>query len=304
MLRNRFCALWSAIAFTAVAVCSGYLAEESAALELSIIERGSGAQAEIGLWARDFGSRFSGTQSLISPSGDVFTPSSILEDGFLSDLLIRFDSISQALAFVSGAWEGTRSGPFPSSPVVEFEFNISPIPIAAINQSVPTLVSPMPGQKIENGSTFEFGWDYVTSGEAPNRSRYTVIPQFDPVSSGGTSVVSTPRPGASSSGSGGTGSGDRKFLRTRRNVPGADQNRFLNSFEAAPAALPLDVALTLGSYSDLAEFVLPRNGVGLFYSREIDPFFITLTVPEPSSIGLAILMAFSGCCMPRHRLSV
>jgi hypothetical protein len=300
MTWNRRCSLGTASAVAAVAIFFVYHVESSTALELSIIERGSGDDTEIGLWARDFGDRPLRTISLTSPSGDQFQPASVLEDGFLSDLLFRFDSLSEAFTFVSGTWVGAQMGPFSSSPVEEFEFSINAVPIDAIHRTVPTLASPSPGQKIKNGSTFEFGWDYLTSGEAPNRSRYTVIPQFDPVSSGGASVVSTPRPGTSSSGTGSTGSGDRKFTRTRTNVPDADKNRFLSTFEVTPAALPLDVALTLGSYTDLAAFVVPSNSVGFFYSREVDPFFVTLTVPEPRSLGMFGATSCCGCLLRRR----
>jgi hypothetical protein len=75
--------------------------------------------------------------------------------------------------------------------------------------------------------------------------------------------------------------------------------------EAAEAALPLDVEITLGSYfsfddavtlgdtSGLEPFFPPR--VSFFYSRENDPFVVTLsTVPEPSSVCLVIALAVGG----------
>jgi hypothetical protein len=269
----------------------------SAALELSIIESGPEPGAEIGLWARDLSNGFLGVNRLVSPSGEVFTPDSVLENDLFRGLLLRFNSVSDAMEYVEGTWQATPAPlfPFPTSPVDEpFDFSIAAIPLETINRTAPSLLTPSPGAVIKNGTTFNFGWDYLTSGEAPNRTSIVMIPQFDPISSWSRSVVSTPQPGRTTRSSGSTGTGERRFSDALTNVPGADKNRFLLTLEAADAALPLDVQITLGSYYS-SDSIFPSPRVRFYYSRENDPFFVTLsTVPEPSSVGLVIVLAVAG----------
>ena len=306
MIRNRSCAL-CATQFVVAVTLFLFLTTASAALELSIVESGPEAEAAVGLRVRDLREGFFGVNRLVAPSGDVFTPNSILETGDFRDLLLRFDSVGNALDYVTGTWQATPARvPLPSPPATDmFEFSIDAISLETINRTASSLLTPSPGAVIKNGSTFNFGWDYVTSGEAPNRTSIVVVPQFDPISSWSRSVVSTPRPGSTSRGSGSTGVGDRKFTHTLTNVPGADKNRFLFTLEAAEAALPLDVEITLGSYISLDDTVTlgDTSGVGFFfpprvsffYTRENNPFVVALsTLPEPSSVGLVIVLVIGG----------
>ena len=270
----------------------------SVALELSIIESGPDTNPQIGLWAQGLTNGFFGVNRLVSPSGDEFTPESVLEGDHYRSLLLRFSSLPDAMEYVAGTWQATPAPrfPFPSPfpPEEPFDFNVDAIPLQTINRTAPTLLSPAPGAGIKNGTTFDFGWDYLTSDFAPNRTSITRISQFDPPPSFGWSIVSTPVPGSTTRLSGGSSSGDRSFSHTLINVPGADKNRFLQTFTASEAALPLDVQLTLGSYysNDLG---FPSTGVRFFYSRENDPFVITLfKVPEPSSLGIGIVLAIIG----------
>jgi hypothetical protein len=293
-LARPACAILAATILAAALVLSW--SSVARALELSIIESGPSPNPEIGLWARDLTDGFGGVTRLVSPSGQVFTPESILERNRTRALLQRFNSLADAMDYVEGTWNATpfASFPFPSPSFEPFDFDIDSIPLETINRTPPTLLSPTPGATIKNGATFLFAWDYETSDPPPNRTSITRIPQFDPLSSWGRSVVSTPRPGNTTRLSGGTGSGERSFSHTLTNVPGADENRFLATFTASEAALPLDVELTLGSYyANNTSFPPPR--VRFYYSRELDPFYITLsTVPEPSSIGLVTATAIVG----------
>lgn len=304
MVRNRCCAVrWTGF-LIAIAVTLS-LATDSFAIQLAIVES---PDAKAGLWATGFNNHPFYNDQLTSPSGETFTNGTILKSSGARDLLRQFDTVSAALDFVAGNWLGTRTRILAPMDVDSVEFSIAPIPLAAINRTAPTLVTPLPSAKIKNGGTFEFGWDYVTGGVMPNQSIYTVIPQFDPLSGSSRLIVETPVPGKTTNSSGETGPGDRRFKRTMTNVPGTDKNRFLLSFEAAPVALPLDVEITLGSFSPLADYVTPRgqfptifwDHADLYYSREIDPFIVTLTVPEPSSLGLACAMACCGMSLRRR----
>jgi hypothetical protein len=133
----------------------------SVALELSIIESGPTSNPEIGLWARDFDNSFFGVERLVAPSGDLFTPASILKGDRFRILLMRFGSLSDAMNYVDGTWQATPTSPFPfPSPSPQpFDFNIDAIPMETINRTPPTLISPSPGAEIKSGATFTFAWD-------------------------------------------------------------------------------------------------------------------------------------------------
>ena len=313
MKRNRSCA-HSAARVVVAAVLVVFLADVSAAIELSILETGPEPDADVGLWIRDWDWRrtfSSPLVSLTSPTGDVFTSGTVLEARSVVDLLIRFDSLTEASDYVDGTWQATVTSryqlPWEEPTFGDFEFTIDGTALTTVNRTVPTLVSPPPGAVIKNGSAFPLGWDYVTSGEVPDRTIIQIVPQFDPISSLHRHVVSTPDPGGTTSSSGSTGTGDVRFSETLKNVPGTNENRFLMSLTAASAALPLDVEMTLGTYSPLddavvisyasslvSEFGTPY--VNLVYSREHEPFYITLStasepwVPEPSSLALVVAM--------------
>ena len=324
MNRNRSCARAAArVVITAVLVV--FLADVSAAIELSILETGPEPDTDVGLWIRDWdwkGTSFGSVVSLTSPTGDVFTSNSVLEVRSFIDLLIRFDSLTDASDYLDGTWQATVTSryqpPWEDPTFGSFEFTIDGTALTTVNRTVPTLLSPPPGAVIKNGSTFPLSWDYVTNGEAPNRTSVQVVPQFDPISMMSRSLVSTPEPGRTTTLSGGGGSGDREFSRVLKNVPGADKNRFLMTLETSSAALPLDVELTLGTYASLddaviisyasslvSEFGTPR--VNLLYSREHEPFYITLStvsvpwVPEPSSLALVIALGLAGLPFARRR---
>jgi hypothetical protein len=308
MLRSRTCALSATQGVVAVALFL-FWAGRSAAVELSIIESGPESDASIGLRVAGLREDFPAVNRLVSPSGEVFTPDSILEEGLFSHLLIRFDSFSDAIDYVEGTWQATLGPPFfppPDPPDTDtFEFSIEGLSSEAIDRTAPSLLTPFPGAVIKNGSTFNFGWDYVTSGETPDRTSITAIPLFDPISQGGRSIVGTPRPGSTIRTEGSGGVGDERFSRVLTNVPGTDENHWLLTLEAAEAALPLDVEITLGSYISLDDVVTlgDTSGLGLpfppevsvVYSRERDPFVVTLsTVPEPSSMALVIVLIIGG----------
>ena len=309
MLRNRSCVVVES-AYLLSGMLLIALVDRASALELSIIESGPEGDTTVGLWVDDLtdSSNFvivSRVNKLVSPSGDVLTPSSILQEGnFWRDLLLEFDSVTEAFDYVDGTWQATLS-PFthfldpPLSD--EFEFTIDGDALGSINRVAPSLLSPVPGKVIKNASTFEFGWDYVTDQEPPNRSIYYEFPQFDPVSSGGRAILDTPTPEEPYESSGFAGG----FSSDLVSVPGTNQNRFLSTFKVAGTDLPLDVELTLGSYispdnvltlGDTIHMGLSSPPeVNFFYSRENDPFFITLsTVPEPGSLALTFVLAT--CC--------
>ena len=185
----------AAAALAATVVFSSTAA--SRALELSIIESGPDPYPEIGLWVRDLRDGFGGVNRIVSPAGDVFTPDSILKGDRFRSLLLRFDSLADAMGYVAGTWNATPSTQFPI-PIPSFEpydFDIASIPLETINRTPPTLLSPTPGATIKNGTTFLFAWDYETSDPAANQTRITRIPQFDPLSCWGWSILSTPQPG-------------------------------------------------------------------------------------------------------------
>ncbi len=323
MYRNRSCVrclgvLTSRLTAAATILLLSTPADGSTRFSLSIVETGAPNQGvEFRVSELDVGGRGDISQ-LVAPSGEVIDFSSVLEDGLFDDVVRRFDTVEEAVTFSTGNWEATESpGLFPDlDPPETIRFTIGGLEASAINRTPPTLVSPTPDAVIKNGVTFLFGWDYVTRGALPTRSRFLTIPQFQDTTgrSGGLSSVGTPTPGFTSSGSGSTGVGDRRFSRSRTNVPGTDKNRFLYTLEASENALPLDVEITLGSEIPLDDFLVLAEGddpvdpfdlfgppVRFFYSRQIDPFTITLsTIPEPGSAGLAAVCVFvMGACRRR-----
>lgn len=302
---NRFCN--SSIRLFAVFTLSFGLVTTCEALELSIVESGPDSNTKVGLWAQDFrASQIRGISQLTSPSGDVFTPATVLENRAYASLLKQFDSLAEAFEYAQGSWQGLSPlwPPYPPA-TGSFDFNIGDVSIDTLNRTVPTLLSPNPGAAIKNGTTFLLGWDYPADAEAPLRTRIYRVPKFDAGSSWGSWSLSTPSPGGTIQSSSSTGVGDRLFSSKLTNVPGTDQNRFLVSFTAAEAALPLDVELTMGSnfslnsavtisYSPGTGFLSPPE-VTFSYARQLDPFRITLIrVPEPSSLALVLLCVVGG----------
>ncbi len=289
------------------------LTAPSKAFEFSIIE--SGPEAAVSLWIRGLDDSFFQSNQLISPAGETLDSSTVLEDGLFSDLVRRFDSLEDAIGYVQGTWHATVDSRFPER-TATYDFSIEALSIESINRAAPELFSPTPAHEIRNGSTFLFAWDYPEGGEMPSQSRFLTIPQFDPLRGGGGSVVSTPTPGGTLMSSGSIGTGDERFSRKLTNVPGTDKNRFLYTLEASEAALPLDVEITLGSHISLEDQIslgettsegfppFPTPRIGLFYSRQNDPFTITLShVPEPTSVGLVIVMIIGGAIARKGTLT-
>ena len=311
MKRNRthvLCA-WHLLGAAVVFLCS---VADSSGSDFAIIETGTEGNTQVGIWMSHLRGRSClpwsciGDPRVVSPSGDVFTPDSVIENGYFHDKFLAFDSYDDALAYAHGTWEVTypvREYPVQDPPTTEtYWFTIDTSLFESFDRTPPTLVSPLPGATIRNGSTFLFGWDYLGTDTPANRTYIERVPQFDPVSGKGYSVVGIPSPSGTSHSSGGTGVGDEKFTHERTNVPGTDKYRFLATYEAAEAALPLDVELTLGSYFAFDDAVIVSSKPGqapsgdrYFYSRQNDPFCITLsTVPEPTSLGLATLCLLCG----------
>jgi hypothetical protein len=300
MNQSRICT-WCVILLLVLGIFSAR-SENAVALSFSLLESGEGTDTSVALWVRGLGRSFSDAQDLVAPSGDVFDEASALESGIFGLRLRDFDTLEDASNYMSGSWHATFPKRFMSEETSVFDFNINGLSPATINRTPPTLLTPSPGQVIRNGSTIRFSWDYLGAGEAPKGSRFTTIPQFSTISGRSLTGVSTPTPGATSTSSGSTGVGDRRFSHSITNVPGADKNRFLFTLTAAEAALPLDVEITLGSAVNLNDTIVPGDSsdlgffgppwLDLYYSRLNEPFIITLsTVPEPTS---AILLLLAG----------
>jgi hypothetical protein len=301
MSRNRICAWCVTLLLTLTFGISPVMTENAAALSFSLLEFGEGTDTSVELWVRGVGGNiFTDARQLVAPSGDVFDGESALESGIFGQRLRIFDTLEAAGSYMSGSWQATIVKRFFPEETGIFNFTINDLSPATINRTPPTLLTPSPGQVIKNGSTFLFSWDYLGTDDPPRGSLFTTIPQFETISSRSLRGVSTPTPGETSTITGSTGVGDRRFSHTLTNVPDADKNRFLYTMTAAEAALPLDVELTLGSSisltdlivsDDLADFGFFRlSRLDLRYSRMNEPFLITLsTVPEPTSASLLLL---------------
>ncbi len=288
-------------AFLAVVAMFALPSTRALALELSLIETGAGPNTSVGLWIQGFGFSFVETDRLVTPSGDVLTNSQATLPGtpFKS-----FDSLSEALNYVQGAWEETSTPRF-GTPPAPFDFTINPVSPDTINRAAPVLLSPQPGAVIKNNTAFNLSWDYTTKGgPAPTLSLITIAPQFTNGSALSSFITTTPNGGPSSGGgSGSTGTGDTFFGSSMTNVSGATDNRFLLTLNGAAAALPLNAQITVGSYTSLIDAIPIDAGsrtplfapVNFYYSRQIAPFNVTLSaVPEPSAFGLGIMMVIAG----------
>lgn len=279
-----------------------FLSTAAAALDFTIIE--SEPDAEVGLWVRELQSQFSfrGVSKLISPSGDVFTPNSPPDLGEWR-LPINFNSLAEAFDFMEGTWQATVPHPLPSRPPIgTYEFNIGAISVDPINRGEPTVLAPVPGAKIKNGSPFSIGWDYLTSAAVPDRTRLLIIPHNDDVG-GSLKVGPTRNPGNNSFSSSSSTDGVTSFSSTLVHAPGSELFHLL-TLESSENVLPLDVELRVGSHISFDSHVMLGDTtglgssfympfVGLTYSRQTAPFIVTLTLPEPSSLGLVAAMA---CC--------
>jgi hypothetical protein len=239
--------------------------------------------------------------SLTAPNGEIFSVPNPTERRTFGELLRSFTTLEDAFTFLPGVWQGTYAAfpPRPEATGTPFKFIIDPIPTDAVYRVAPQNLTVADGDRIPNGSTFELGWDYA--GDLTSRQTY--IGRALLISPGnflGVSVVSTPRPGGSTSGSGSSTGGSITFASSIRNVPGTSENRFVVSYTATGAPLPVGVELSIGAYTPLSQFVANYGSSGtspfnapptmsLAYLRAAEPRVIYLTVPEPSAVGLAAL---------------
>lgn len=102
------------------------------ALTLTIVEPAPSAEEDfIGLWVR--GLSFEGATSvnrLLSPTGEIFDPNTVLETSQGGSLLAKFGSLTDAIAYADGMWKATLANPrppFPGQPAHTtdtFEFSI------------------------------------------------------------------------------------------------------------------------------------------------------------------------------------
>jgi len=275
-------------------------------LGLSLVETGTDPNTSVALLFQGFGNSLFETDRLVAPSGEVFTNAATF-----NPLLKTFNSLSDALNYVQGAWEKTSVPRF-GTPPAPFDFTINAISPDTINRAAPVLLAPQPGAVIKNNTTFNLSWDYATNGgPAPTRSLVTIAPQFTNGSALHSFITTTPNGGPSSGGgSGSTGTGDTFFGSSMTNVAGATDNRFLLTLNGAAAALPLNAQITLGSYVSLTDSIPVDAGsqfpflapVQFYYSRQVAPFTVTLTsVPEPSAIGLIACVVFGAVTARRRK---
>jgi hypothetical protein len=281
---------------------------EARSATLYIREVGEGANPAIELVA-PLRNSIDRIKTLTSPTGEVFTADNVLGDRGLGDLIKTFPTLDAAFNYLAGTWQGTYTRSLTPGEL-GFQFSIGAVPISSVYRGFPLNVSLHPGDVVRNGETFVMTWDYATN-ERNHLNHMWTSALFEGDSIDSYSFFSIPNGGSGASESGGsTTDGDRTFRRRRVRESGTIGNRFLMTYTASEAHLPLPVELTFGAATELDEAVTnePDNDgnpftnppfMQLTYLRTADPFQFLL-VPEPSS-GLLAVGAWLGAGTLRKR---
>jgi hypothetical protein len=295
------------LAFTA-ALWSLNFATAQSFVQFTLKEVGEGQNTSVELEFSLFDQL--GVSSLTSPNGNMFQASTALEHRDDAELLTRFSSLSEALAFVTGTWHG-KLNTFPfQGQMANFEFTVASISEDAVYRGNPRDISLGNGSQIGNGIPFELSWNYGTD-VSEHKTFGLLDPQFGSMNLAQTFIVMTPDPNGSSQRSGRRGVGNSFFKYDIRNLPGTSENRFLTSLTAADAMLPLEVEFSLGAYTSLSTYVSApissdpfRNPqfVFLHYVRLNEPIRIEVVpVAEPVSAALAPAMIAGLLALVRGR---
>jgi hypothetical protein len=254
---------------------------------------------------------FGGMTSLTSPSGEVFTSASILEQRHFGDLIKTFHTLESAFAFLAGAWQGTYIPRFPQgSPTRSFGFDVAQVSTDSVYRGLPQDFSLHDGDRIRSGETFLMSWNYESNLPAQLNS-LQVVAHINSHFLGGNSIFGTPSPSGSSGGRGKTSVGgdhdSASFEYERESDPGTSENRFLMTYTGGGSGTPLpaQMQLTIGATNRLDSVVVnhgdgdtdPFNNPpvqGLQYIRTAGPIDLTLVpIPEPSTAVLAAGLALS-----------
>jgi hypothetical protein len=297
---------WATVCFAVVI----WAKASNAQATFQLIEVGSGPTTTIEL-LYPFPSTltFGGITSLTSPSGEVFTSASILEERHFGDLIKTFPTLESAFAFLAGAWQGSYIPRFPKgSPTRSFGFDVAQVSPDSVYRGLPQDFTVHDGDRIRSGETFLMSWNYESNLPAHLNS-LQVVAHINSYDLGGNSIFGTPSPPGSSRGGGQTSVGgdhdSASFEYERKSEPGTSENRFLMTYTGGGSGTPLpaQMQLTLGATNRLDSLVVnhgdgdaePFNNPpaqGLQYIRTAGPINLTLVpIPEPSTWNLAATTA-------------